>query len=158
MTIARASCICERCGKEFEVVTKRPNRRDADNFEGWAEENITVCPECRNREKEETYQREAEAARKKAEERGLPELKGSEKQIRWALVVREKRIGEIEQIIREAEKLAVTDKERKILSSFKAYAEKLFFELDASYWIESRNLEAADLVWNYHRTMMKQER
>ena len=66
MTVARASCICERCGKEFEVVTKRPNRRDADNFEVWAERNITVCPECVRAEMEEEHLREAEDAKKKA--------------------------------------------------------------------------------------------
>ena len=152
MTMAHAQCTCKKCGKVFEVVTKRPNRRDADNFTGWAEENITVCPECGKAAKEEAYQREAEATRKKAEERGLPELKGSEKQIRWALVIREQKIGEIEQLIYNAGKLAATDKERQILSDFKACAEKLFLEADAGYWIESRDFGAAELVRNYHKT------
>ena len=154
MTVARASCICERCGKEFEVVTKRPNRRDADNFEVWAERNITVCPECVRAEMEEEHLREAEDAKKKADERGLPHLRGSEKQIRWALVIRADQIDEIEHIIRKLERLAATNEERQLLADFKMCADKLFMETSASYWIESRNLEAVELVKDYRKTML----
>ena len=154
MTVARAVCICEKCGKEFEVVTNRPNRRDADNFKTWAKGNITVCRECERAEREEEYLRAAEDAKKKADERGLPGLRGSEKQIRWALVIRADQIDGIEHIIRKLERLAATNEERQILSDFKICADKLFLETSASYWIESRNLEAVELVKDYHKTML----
>lgn len=47
MAKAEAHCICENCGAEF-IKYKRNcfNRREADEWEKWAEENITLCPEC----------------------------------------------------------------------------------------------------------------
>mgnify|MGYP004551732641 CR=1 FL=1 len=157
MTVARASCICERCGKEFEVATKRPNRRDADNFERWAEENIVICPECRDRVRAETYRHEAEAAKIKADECGLPELKGSERQVQWALSIREKRMDEIQQIICQAEKLVSSNDEKQILSDFKTRAKELFREENAKYWIESRYLDAGNVVQNHHREMIRKK-
>ena len=154
MAVAHANCTCEKCGKRFEVVVKRPNRRDADSFEVWAERNITLCHECVRDEIEEEHLREAEDAKKKADERGLPHLRGSEKQIRWALVIREEKIGEIGRVICGLKRLAATNEERQILADFKMCADKLFLETSASYWIESRNLEAVELVKDYHKTML----
>lgn len=153
MAMAHAKCTCEKCGEEFEVVVKRSNRRDADSFEAWAAENITVCPACQQRERDEEHKRDAEAAKQKADEQGLPELRGSEKQIRWALSIRDKQIEEVRKTLCKLEKLAATDEEKKILSDFKACAEKLFRETRAAYWIDSRYLDAVGLVKDYYKTI-----
>lgn len=46
MVKAVANCKCKYCGKEFQKVAIRGNRRDADNFVAWAEEHCDQCPEC----------------------------------------------------------------------------------------------------------------
>ena len=46
------------------------------------------CPECRRKAEECCRKAEEEVARKEADELGLPELEGSEKQVKWANVIR----------------------------------------------------------------------
>lgn len=85
MAIAKAQCHCEICGQDFEVRASKHNRRQADEFEEWARYNITICRECRFKEQKA---KEHEQAVKTSN--GLPELKGSEKQIAWAFDIRGK--------------------------------------------------------------------
>lgn len=47
-----------------------------------------LCPECQKAENAIKYEKEAEEAKMIAEEKGLPELEGSPKQIQWAEVIR----------------------------------------------------------------------
>ena len=79
MAMARVTITCSRCGKEFEIKKKCYNRSDANSFETWAEQHIDMCSDC---ERELEYQQAAE------ETKDLPTLEGSEKQIRWATVIR----------------------------------------------------------------------
>ena len=51
MAKAKAICKCEKCGKTFEKEKICANRREAESWEAWAEENCTVCPECYAAEK-----------------------------------------------------------------------------------------------------------
>jgi len=46
MAQARIDIICETCGKEFTHTKICFNRKEADSYEEWAKENITVCPDC----------------------------------------------------------------------------------------------------------------
>lgn len=79
MAMARVTITCRRCGKEFEIKKKCYNRSDANSFETWAESHIDLCRDC---ERELEYEQAAE------ETSELPALEGSEKQIRWATVIR----------------------------------------------------------------------
>jgi hypothetical protein len=90
MAMASVKLICKKCGNEFTWRRNCYNRRDADNSESWARENVTLCPECAAE-----VRREAEAAKQAEAVKGLsvelPEnLTGSEKQIAWAKDIREK--------------------------------------------------------------------
>ena len=76
MAKAVATCKCSVCGKEFDVVSYKRNRAEADRFVEWAEGYITECREC---------ERAEEHARALEESEGMPELAGSEKQVKWAL-------------------------------------------------------------------------
>lgn len=79
MAIANATCTCATCGKEFVIRVAKRNRADANSFEQWAAAHITECRECeRKRVHEEAL----------AVSEGLPELTGSEKQIKWAIDIR----------------------------------------------------------------------
>lgn len=46
MAKARAICRCETCGKEFEKTAIKANCTEADNWEEWAQKNLTECPSC----------------------------------------------------------------------------------------------------------------
>lgn len=81
MAIARAICTCNICGKKFEVKAERRNRADANSFEEWAANNITTCRDCQRAA-------ELQEAQSKAAERNLPALCGSDKQISWAMRIR----------------------------------------------------------------------
>lgn len=51
MARAIAECTCATCGAKFERIQFRPNRKMADEWKEWAEENCTVCPDCWQKEK-----------------------------------------------------------------------------------------------------------
>lgn len=53
MAKAVAICKCAVCGKTFEKEAYKQNRRQANDWEKWAEENITVCPQCYAKEQRE---------------------------------------------------------------------------------------------------------
>lgn len=58
MAKATAHCRCKKCGNEFIREKKCFNRKDADEWEFWAENNFDLCGKCYGQE-----QREAEAAK-----------------------------------------------------------------------------------------------
>lgn len=46
MAKATAICTCATCGDTFRKEKACYNRREADEFEAWAVDNITECPSC----------------------------------------------------------------------------------------------------------------
>lgn len=84
MAKATVTYTCASCGGTFEKSVIKRNRTVADQWEAWAAENIRECPQC--------Y-----AARTRAEKlaeissraAGLPALQGTEKQVAWALQLRD---------------------------------------------------------------------
>lgn len=46
MAKATAKCKCVECGAEFIKSTTKQNRREANNWEEWAEQNYKQCPQC----------------------------------------------------------------------------------------------------------------
>lgn len=88
MARAIAECTCATCGAKFEKVQFRPNRKMADEWQAWAEENCTTCPDCWQKEKQE---KDAAKAAEIIERSSLPEITGkSEKQIKFAADLRTK--------------------------------------------------------------------
>ncbi len=82
MARAIANCKCEKCGETFEKIAFKYNRTEADKWQAWAEENCTVCPDCRGKAKKEEDVAKAAAL---IEELHLPEITGtSERQIKYA--------------------------------------------------------------------------
>lgn len=81
MAKATAECTCRKCGGEFTKVTYKQNRRLADEWEEWAPTYFDLCGDCYKEEQDQEIAERAE---------GLPELSGSEKQIAWAIKIRDK--------------------------------------------------------------------
>lgn len=46
MAKAKAICVCRVCGEKFATEKVCANRKDADNWQAWAENHIDECPEC----------------------------------------------------------------------------------------------------------------
>ena len=99
MAWAKIDTVCIVCGREFVHQVKKYSRRDADSWQEWAANQEWTCPECyqTQREAERQAERQAanEAAAAKAEEQQLPQLQGSEKQVSWAMTIRQRMIDEI---------------------------------------------------------------
>lgn len=84
MARVKINCKCELCGGTFEHIKFKNNRTEAEKYEEWAKENITVCPDCYRRNEEE------EAKKTASEKAELPELTGTEKQVAYAEKLRAK--------------------------------------------------------------------
>ena len=50
MAKATAKCKCVECGTTFEKTKDCYNRTEANNWEKWAEQNYTQCPQCWGKE------------------------------------------------------------------------------------------------------------
>lgn len=84
MANAEARCKCEKCGKTFYVTNVKNSRKAANEWEEWASVHYTICQQCRDTERKKM----SEAIAKEQRESGMPELRGSEKQIAWAVKIR----------------------------------------------------------------------
>ena len=111
---------CKDCGKEFLHTRICRNCTSANEYEEWAKNNITICPECWKAAKREQERKEAEEL---TSEYAIEELNaGSEKQIAWANDIRLKA-------------LANAVKAHKVTEEM---IEKVNEHLDARWWINNR--------------------
>lgn len=92
MAMAIIQATCSVCGREFEHRHNCYNRKMADDYERGMTDKITICPACYAKQKKEEEEikreKEYEEAVEYAAEQELPALTGTEKQIRWAEVIR----------------------------------------------------------------------
>ena len=128
MARATAHCTCKTCGKEFTYSKICYNRRDADDFEEWAAEHIDECDECREARLRKERDEENAHAAALAAENDLPELHGSEKQVAWALSLRQRAIDAW---------LALDEESRNRTRNFMDYI--LEHAVSAKEWIDERN-------------------
>lgn len=146
MAKATAHCVCTTCGKEFTYSKMCYNRRDADNFEEWAAAHIDECPECREKRLREEQSEENAKAAALAAENDLPELSGSEKQVAWAMSLRQRAIDVWTEYGDE--------KSRDFMMYILAHATK------ASEWIDARDDDAkyilANIARKYHDAFKSQ--
>ena len=127
MAQAKAICKCERCGQSFTKIATKYNRREADEWVAWAEKNYTVCTDCYKAEKQAEEAAKAEKMIAEITSRfELPELTGSEKQIKWASDIRIKMVGEL---LGHAK----GSKADEIIGSF------LVRTTEAAWWIDHRD-------------------
>lgn len=52
MAKAKVTCTCTTCGSEFTKTKYCYNRREADNWESWAESYFDTCPDCWRKQQE----------------------------------------------------------------------------------------------------------
>lgn len=126
------------CGHTDRVQLYGPGK-ERDRWIEWAE-NSGLCPECYEEMKRKQYEEKVQKAQEEAQEWGLPELTGTEKQIAWANVLRQNAIKEFK-VLKEHIKDEFLAETFGMLSS-RDFAEMLFNrilkrETTAKWWIEN---------------------
>ena len=149
MARAIAMCKCEKCGKEFQKIQYLENRKRADEWQKWAEANITICEECYKEEREAERKVANEEAAKENAELGLPALIGSEKQIAWAEKIRNEYVkvataiaAKMEEAYQEAKARGWEQAEEvkeKLDRVYSAFRKAFFAEESAKAWIDARS-------------------
>lgn len=116
MAIAKITLTCSECGCTFTHRKECFNRREADNYESWAVNHIDTCPDCHRKQKAD---QKAATLAAELEKHGfnLPEVTGaSDKQIAYAVRVRERYLADnisriegyhkVQQLLNDAEQVA----------------------------------------------------
>ena len=90
MATATAVLTCPVCGEQFTKSATKFNRKQADEWEKWMEDQDGqwLCPDCYREEQRKKKEEAAREAAAKALEDGFAELEGTEKQVHWAEEIR----------------------------------------------------------------------
>lgn len=134
MAIARITCTCEICGGTFDHRHECYNRRQADEYEAWAADHITVCPECYRKRKMEERAAELASIREEIAGAELPDLTGTEKQVAWAWKLRL-------EFLENAKKFMTSYVHgESYTEEFKAAVRKLLeIKTESRFWIDTRD-------------------
>jgi hypothetical protein len=92
-----------------------------------------LCPDCL------AAKRKTEAEAIQAES-GLPELKGSEKQVVWATRIRADVLKEVDELRQKFERALTEAARSKFLEIFDSWADGLKATTSASWWIDNRDM------------------
>lgn len=143
-------CVTHACGHEVEhqFFGKRSER---DRKAEW--EASRLCADCYEAQRKAEWEAgesaraaERQAAAEKATEAGLPTLQGSEKQIAWALTIREKALSQVAETVAHMEqgldKLPEGHPKRgeatELLEFVRIFGKEFQAQTKASAWINNR--------------------
>lgn len=107
-----------------------------------------LCPHCQQKKIEEEREKEREEARKVASELNLPDLTGSEKQIKWALSIRNKVVEDLKPSIDYAKKLFEKDSSNIVAKAYAKMGKDFINIQDSSKWIDYRDLDFKNIMIN----------
>lgn len=102
-----------------------------------------LCEECYSKWLEEEKERKNKESLEAAKEMELPELTGTEKQITWALTLRQNLINKFEELIKL---YAKREEERSVEDLTTALNYILENKIEAKYYIDNRYESAGDLA------------
>lgn len=140
MSWATATCKCERCGSIFHPRKECYNSTKAAEWEEWAADHITVCGECKEKAVQAKRAEQASEAAENAAASGYPELKGSEKQVAWALRIRQEKAAGLEKLRARAIRMAEKHPDHKAECDEMVEAiDRIMAHDDAGWWIDQRN-------------------
>lgn len=122
MAKATATCTCKTCGRAFDVTRDVFNARERESAIAYMHEHYTECPECHKA-------RMAVKSADKAHDNGWAQLTGSDKQIAWAMEIREKMIDSVLHYVRPD----AMDTAKAIITEITAK------HADARWWIDHRD-------------------
>lgn len=158
MAKAVATCKCATCGSEFEKITIKRNRREADSWETWAASYYDECDECRQKRLAAEREEESRKAAEDAAELNLPKLEGSEKQIAWAERIRMEFIQSADKEIQATAERPQSS--RMLVSELESFKEWILRKTEASWWIDKRGAmwsmrEVISLQYTYWKADME---
>ena len=139
MAKASVTFHCTQCGAEYTREKTFQNRRDANSWESFMRGKDGLCLECWKKEQHEKQEKEKEelaiTIQQSMAKYGieLPDLTGSEKQIKWAEYIRNCTIQNLTAAGCKWEIIAA----KSYPESAAEEVQKLF-EPSAKVWIESR--------------------
>lgn len=123
--------ISQKCGHTSTFNIGGP-LKDRERKEAWLAEQ--TCRACQQAEVEAARNEAAAKAAAKADEQGLPQLQGSEKQVRWALTIRAGIVETIESLGTPRDETAL-----KVISHIKSQAA-------AGWWIDRRDADIREIL------------
>ena len=126
------------CGHtETRDLSDRPAGKRS-SFKRWLEQHGD-CKKCwKAKNADELYKKEAEAANDFTRDQELPDLTGSEKQLKWANIFRFSVLDHAHQKLVEEGELSEEDFEERIM----VHARKITF---ASWWFDNKDNDPEDL-------------
>lgn len=143
MAIAKITLTCSKCGCTFVHRKECLNRRDADNHELWAAENITVCPECARNARANEQATALEAALAECSIT-LHEITGvSDKQVAYAKSVRESYLAKHLKQIKDYSKVLAFLADADAVDAYRAKCAAHGVSLEEGI---RQNIEAMDLT------------
>lgn len=116
------------------VVNLFGKTADRENKLHWYEAHA-LCPACHEKAIMEAREKQKEECKERAAELGLPELTGTEKQVKWALELRDKFIAEVDKQIDWYAGDNPLRLKGRILTAWKADCLK---HSEAKWWIDHR--------------------
>lgn len=140
------------CGHEDSIQLFGKEKERQRKIEYFKE--FGICKKC-YREKIEQYRAEAlSKAIENAKIKSLPELKGSEKQITWALTIRDVFLEDIEKYSNEWEqavvKLGASEEQIKIGKEEFDIVKNFFInKTHSAFWIDNRDNEVPIMILKY---------
>lgn len=141
MAKAIVDVICKECGREFTHTHMCCDRKSADRYEKWASENVNVCPECYKKAQQNKYAEQINKITEEAKSSGLTELKGTEKQVKWAVEIRAKFFDTLKKMV----KPTAIDKVVSVINNFD----------ESTFWIENRH-ESVSVPKQFYLKMKKE--
>lgn len=156
--MAKYEVNCSKCGKSYTIQLFGKVKEREWKINSWNQ----LCEECKDKEWEETKEKAYQEGLKLQQEVGLPELTGSEKQIKWAESIRAGFWKEYEQAKESYDNFVKTLSEKDIIIDemftnkkeehrcFYVENENLinciFNHSESKYWIDNRDVFLRDLV------------
>jgi len=137
--------ITHSCGHD-EVHNLTGKYSDREHRAEWLADSL--CSECYQAKIDAERSAAAETARKQANESGLPELTGSEKQITWAEQIRSEILAGVDDVKAKIE-TAPDDTQRKMATDALA---QVLAQSESSYWIDNRDLVLINMLKEFAKS------
>ena len=146
--MARAYYKCAKCAADVEV--SGGSRKEVERHAQWRTKQGAVCTSCFSALRAAEVEAENRAAAERATVNSLPALTGSEKQVPWAVTLRDKMLAQFERaeaLAREAVQDAAAtpellDAAQRVLIA----GEILRAKTSAHWWIDQRMTDSRTLV------------
>lgn len=123
------------CGHKVEVQLFGKGEERERKIK-WLEE-YGLCTKCKEEQEKE-----------KAKNKGLPELEGTEKQIKWAMTIRNK-------ILDGLENMDKSNYTPKAIKEYNLFTEWLKNKKEAKFWIDHENPFLRELIKEYKEEKSK---